>query len=130
MTNSEIVKKSAKNSNFNCPTYGSNNKTAFGLGQHISTVHEKKKPFSCADCTKCYANAKTLKSHIELVHKNKTYTCSKCGKVLRSAHNLSAHVQTVHEKLKNFNCELCTKAFGRKHDLKFHVDRRHKRHIN
>jgi hypothetical protein len=130
VTNSEIVEKSAKNSNFNCPTCGSINKTAFGLRQHISTVHMRKKTFSCADCTKCYAHAKTLKTHIELVHKNKTYTCSQCGKALRSAHNLSAHVQNVHEKQKKFICEFCTKAFGRNHDLKFHVARLHKRHIN
>ena len=130
VANSEIVKKSAKNSNLNCPTSGSNNKTAYILKKNISTVHEKKKTFSCADCTKCFGHKSSLKTHIKIVHEKKTYTCSQCGKALRSSYNLSAHVETVHEKQKKFICEFCTKAFGRKLDLKVHVGRLHKRHIN
>jgi uncharacterized Zn-finger protein len=126
VANSEEVKKSAENSNFNCATSGSNNKTAHGLRQHVSTVHEKKKTFSCSDCTKCFGHKSSLKTHIEIVHEKKTYNCSQCGKSLRSAYNLSVHIQTVHEKQKKFICEFCTKAFGRKLDLKVHVGRLHK----
>ena len=92
----------------------------------IATVHEKKKAFPCADCTKSYEHATSLKSHIDLAHNNKTYPCSHCGKVLTSFRNLTAHVATVHENVKNFSCEFCTKAFTRKSDLKVNFTRKHK----
>ena len=66
----------------------------------IATVHEKKKAFPCADCTKSYEHAKSLKYHINLAHHNKTYPCSHCGKVLTSSRNLAAHIESVHEKQK------------------------------
>ena len=73
----------------------------FSCKRYCLFYGKKKKTFSCADCTKCFGHASSLKTHIKIVHEKKTYTCSQCGKALRSAHNLSAHVQTVHEKQKS-----------------------------
>jgi uncharacterized C2H2 Zn-finger protein len=110
-------------------TLQSDSQSELIIGNHneaIATVHEKKKAFPCADCTKSYGHANSLKSHIDLAHNNKTYPCSHCGKVLTSSRNLTAHVASVHENVKNFSCEFCTKAFTRKSDLKVHVTRKHK----
>ena len=110
-------------------TLHSDNQSELIIGKHneaIATIHEKKKAFPCADCTKSYKHAKSLKCHINLAHHNKTYPCSHCGKVLTSSRNLTAHIEAVHEKLKKFSCEFCTKAFTRKSDLKVHVTRKHK----
>ena len=123
-----VFESEEMNINWN-ETLHSDNQSELIIGNHneaIATVHEKKKTFPCADCTKSYKHAKSLKCHINLAHHNKTYPCSHCGKVLTSSRNLTAHVETVHEKLKKFSCEFCTKAYTRKSDLKVHVTRKHK----
>ena len=81
VTNSEIVKKSAKNSNFYCPSCGSSNQTARGLRQHISLVHET-----------------SLKSHMcKSIEEN--FHCQQCNESFRSNFQLSTHFEVFHKSI-------------------------------
>ena len=43
------------------------------LKQHISAVHEKKKPHKCPECDLSFSQGCGLKRHIEAVHQGRVF---------------------------------------------------------
>ena len=74
------------------------------MTNHVSSVHEKKKPFKCG--------------YFE-------YSCSLIS-------NMYTHDASVHEKKKPFHCSICDKSFFNKQKMKSHVGSVHekKNHSN
>ena len=57
-------------------------KTKKNLKEHISPVHEGKKPFKCEICETCFTEKRTLKNHIASVHGEKRpFHCNICDAV-------------------------------------------------
>ena len=59
------------------------------MTNHVSSVHEKKKPFKCGFCE---------------------YSCSLIS-------NMYTHDASVHEKKKPFHCSICDKSFFNKQKM-------------
>ena len=69
------------------------------MENHISGVHEKKKPFACAYCDYHCAYQGNLNTHIQTVHeKRRPHKCEKCEYSCTQKSVLKRHVQSVHEK--------------------------------
>ena len=128
LTNSDIGNHvgRAKKSKVNCKACGKNFSSESAVKRHISSVHEKEKPFSCDECPKCFATKDQKRRHRETVHEKKTYPCSQCDKELKSNDSLTRHIKTVHEGQRINICVYCNKAYGKKSDLKRHLDKQHK----
>ena len=95
--------------------------TAKNLRLHISSVHEKKKPFKCNDCEKSFSQKCALKKHTETVHEAKReFDCQNCKKKLSAKQHLENHISIVHEKIKPFSCDTCNRKFGTKLELQRH----------
>ena len=92
---------------------------------HVSTVHEKLKPFSCDLCDlKAH-----LTSHIRSVHtdenETKIYPCPSCEKDFKTKGQLEIHVNGVHLKLRPHRCDICTETFQYLGGLHQHVESIH-----
>ena len=73
--------------------------TKGNLKKHVSSVHERKKPFECEICNKVFFEKGTLKIHISSVHeKKKSFECDICEKTFAVKDKLKRHVSFVHEK--------------------------------
>ena len=58
---SKISKKDPKT----CPTCGKNFSRPIDVKRHISSVHDKNKPFQCDHCKHCSTNKSALNRHIQ-----------------------------------------------------------------
>ena len=65
----------------------------------METVHEKKKPFKCSTCDKCFSQSHLLNRHIETVHEGKLFECSICVSVKRFSRKdkLKKHMNEKHK---------------------------------
>ena len=96
--------------------------TNYGLKRHISSVHEGKKPFKCDTCDFSSAQKSKLRDHIEYVHEGKRpYQCSICEKSFPKQLTLFKHVSSVHERNKPNKCDICDASFVERRDLKNHI---------
>ena len=90
---------------------------------HMNDVHKGLK-HRCEKCDKSMTSAQMLKVHIKTVHEGlKPFKCNQCEKSFSQAGNLKSHVEVVHEGLKKHKCEKCEKSFGAPGDLKKHKNR-------
>merc|ERR1712083_475048 len=77
-----------------CRSCGCSYTTSNYLKQHIATIHEGKREFSCGVCNSNFTNKTNLRNHVAVVHKGK----------------------------KPFKCKNCQATFGYKHVLRKHMD--------
>ena len=100
------------------------------LIDHIQSVHEKKKEFSCAFCDKSFAQKSNMESHHNEVHlKLNKIKCTICEKVFTRERYLETHIKKVHEQEKKYKCDLCDQtdtSFAHKKDLNAHIKLIHK----
>lgn len=77
-----------------CPFCESHFKRRYDLVQHISAVHEKRRPYACDSCDQAFAHKGTLSKHVRTVHrKEKPYACEHCGQRFSERGNVNKHKQ-------------------------------------
>ncbi|CAG7838663.1 unnamed protein product, partial [Allacma fusca] len=80
----------------------------------------KKKLHKCEICSKAFAQAYRLRTHISTVHLGtKPYQCNICSRAFARKSYLQQHGQ-VHAETKKFRCDLCQTAYARMADYKKH----------
>ena len=69
---------------------------------HMSTVHEGKKPFSCSTCDAKFTTSQSVRYHVKSVHEGKglQLPCPHCDLIFRHKSNLSNHIRNIHENVK------------------------------
>ena len=107
------------------------------MRKHIENIHEKKEPtHECEICGKMFGNIHRLAIHIKGVHeKQRPFKCANCDKSFFVKSSLKAHVEQVHEGKKRvrpkmakvesteiFKCLQCDKQFQTKPGLNTHID--------
>ena len=55
------------------------------------------------------------------IKKDKTIDCKICSKTLASNKSLKQHVNSIHKKMKPHKCQICARTFGQMAHLKYHV---------
>ena len=95
---------------------------------HVTSVHEGKKPQECKKsvqckiCKKTLPNKNSLNSHVRGVHGPKKFECGQCDKKFSINQHLKSHL-TTHTDQKPFSCKNCPKEFKNKSSLNLHVKR-------
>nr|XP_037271467.1 zinc finger protein 98-like [Rhipicephalus microplus] len=74
----------------------------------------------CYVCSKSFASASNLRTHMLLHMDKKPHTCQVCGKKFSASSNLKAHA-VVHTGERRFQCAECGKAFATSSHLKTHT---------
>ena len=98
------------------------------MREHISTVHEKIRPYMCPICNKSFGQKSSLPGHIASVHEGKRpYACKVYDKHFVAKQGLQKHEATVHEGKRPYECKNCDKCFEAKQDLKIHISKVHSR---
>ena len=69
-------------------------------------IHERKLPYSCPKCPKCFKNITLLKRHDLLHTGEKPFSCRFCEFRSRLKHNLKDHERS-HQNEKPFSCTKC-----------------------
>ena len=96
------------------------------LNRHISTVHEKKKPFKCSICDCSFSSKHYMNTHVASVHGGKKpFKCSECYSSFSMNSDLKRHIASVHEKKKPFKCSKCDSNFSARQVLNRHMKRKH-----
>ena len=91
-------------------------------------MHNKDKPYRCADCTKAFSTKQHLDDHRRTHTGEKPYPCTwpGCPQAFALQSNLTAHLLVhVHTGDKPYKCTAdtakCTKAYASKRELLNHV---------
>lgn len=83
------------------------------LLQHIRTVHESNRPYSCEVCWATFSSKNSLRNH-RVIHLSLRYPCEECGNEFKGRSGLYLHKQRVHRGKKDFECDYCGKMFALK----------------
>jgi chromosome segregation ATPase len=59
------------------------------------------------------------------IKKDKTIDCKICSKILASNKSLKQHVNSIHKKMKPHKCVICARTFSQMAHLKYHVNNVH-----
>ena len=65
---------------------------------------------NCHDCDKQYEDKRSLKNHVNRVHKRVKYNCDQCEKEYADRRSLTNHMNSVHKGIK-YKCKHCDKVF-------------------
>lgn len=77
-----------------CHICRSSFKRKYDLLQHISAVHDKKRPYKCNNCDSSFAHKGTLSKHVRTVHRReRPYMCEYCGLRFSEKGNVNKHKQ-------------------------------------
>ena len=80
----------------------------------------------CLYCDKSFPVHNKLQRHITSVHeREKPYKCDFCGVSMARKDNIKQHIALIHEKQKPHKCDLCEFSGPRKGDLNQHMFRVH-----
>ncbi|XP_069819741.1 zinc finger protein 721-like [Dendropsophus ebraccatus] len=115
---SQAVKQNKKKP-FLCPECGKCFAYKSGFLQH-HLIHIGKKPYSCSKCMKCFTLKSTLNRHEKTHTGEKPFVCVECGKCFAQKSFLDDH-QRCHTGDKPFLCSECGKCFPRKSSLRQHI---------
>ena len=67
------------------------------MREHISTVHEKIRPYVCPICNKAFGQKSSLPGHIASVHEGKRpYACKICDTNYATKQGFKVHISRVH----------------------------------
>ena len=113
------------------------------LKKHMQQVHEKVMSYLCTICNNDFTSEKYLKNHVSTVHEGKKPAKTKLKKhtelgtsrmikcKICEFHGLTGdfkrHMAEVHEKKRLFKCDICMMDFTRKSHMKNHVRRVHEK---
>ena len=107
-------------------TGGAYEGTKADVKHHISRVHNKDRPYRCADCTKAFPTKQHLDDHRRTHTGERAYPCTwpGCPQAFALQSNLTRHL-LVHTGDKPYKCTAdtakCTKAYASKRALLDHV---------
>ena len=105
-------------------TSGAYEGTKANVQRHISSVHNKDKPYRCADCTKAFPTKQHLDDHRRTHTGEKPYVCTwpGCPQAFALQSKLTAHLLAhVHTYKCTADIAKCTKAYASKGALLDHV---------
>lgn len=112
-----------------CEVCGKSLASAFGLDQHLKTVHATKKRFPCPLCPRSFHKSSVFRRHDRNVHQGlRDYPCDICNESFCNLqavkmHKKSYHSSEVLEKI--FECKICEKNFALKCNLRKHIQAVH-----
>ncbi len=96
------------------------------LRNHVNAVHKKMKPHKCQICAVTFSRIGSLKSHVDAIHNNlRPFECKICSKALTTSRSLKQHVDAVHKKMKSHKCQICAKSFSQICHVRSHVNSVH-----
>ena len=102
----------------------------FSSFRHITSIHEKKKPYKCPRCEKHFAQQSHISGHIKAVHeKIKDKQCPLCDYKCTTNQQINAHIMAIHEGIKQYKCSWCEACFSAKHCLEGHIASVHEGNI-
>jgi hypothetical protein len=80
-----------------CPTLSPFSSSS-NLRRHQQAIHEQRRDFVCAVCHKEFAQAGSLKVHVESMHEGVRYVCpvNDCDKSYRSKGGCTEHIRNMH----------------------------------
>ena len=81
--------KSSKSSHCKCSICDKESSQKGHLNEHITRVHEEKRPNKCSVCDKVFSRESKLNEHIASVHIG---DCSVCEKEFSSKSNTTSHI--------------------------------------
>ena len=102
----KLIPQKARKGKFMCPECGIVLTMQRTLKKHIDSIHRGIR----YPCEQCPYQAKTklqLKHHIEAVHEGTRYYCDQCEFISLTKNNLRQHVNYKHCDLKNYHCDQC-----------------------
>ena len=89
---------------------------------HVTNVHEDKKPYGCNICQKNFSRKHMLKKHVDMVHEGKKpHQCPDCDKYFGYKGHLIHHIESVHEGKRPFKCPTCGIGMTSKRAVRDHI---------
>ncbi|XP_059618538.1 zinc finger protein 33A-like [Phlebotomus argentipes] len=98
------------------------------LRTHEPRSEAEKRSFACAECSKVYCSAASLKSHFESVHlgmKRLKVKCPHCEMRFKGHSERTAHIYKYHLKKALFSCHHCRKDFYHRNNYTNHIKVHH-----
>lgn len=86
------------------------------LKNHISSVHDDKKPHKCELCPSYFSQKSFLTMHINSAHEKS----DDHEKEYVQNSPLNTHISPIHEGKKPHVCDICNKSYGKKDELDQH----------
>ncbi|XP_050444367.1 zinc finger protein 595-like [Adelges cooleyi] len=94
------------------------------LHQHISSIHNKARPFSCDVCGYKTAVASSLRLHMRSHTGEKPFKCDECGFCTADHNTLRKH-KMRHTGQKNYTCPHCSYSCIQATSYKKHLNTKH-----
>ena len=100
-----------------CKQCNSAFKTDVSLREHVLSVHEKRKDFTCEFCGKHFVTQRRCNGHVTKTHTQKRLEkvkCDICNKTLCNLRQLQNHKVFVHNNTENvWICDICPMGAGK-----------------